>query len=222
MKRLPSNDYDFFTVWRVPGTVDEVTAILADAASLPVWWPSVYLSVIPVPPFVDDKRKSDGEAGAEGDGDGDGRNPTGTGTGIRQSFRLHTKGWLPYTLQWTMTPDGPITPEGFSLTAAGDLTGTGRWTFLQDGPETVVTYRWQVSAGKPLLRRLGWLLKPLFSANHRWAMERGEESLTLELRRRRHAQAGTADDVPPPPAATFRLNGLRRFKGAQNRNSQPR
>lgn len=184
---MGSNDYDFFTVWRVPGTVDEVMAVLTDAASLPFWWPSVYLSVVPAP--------SDGDPGKDDS----------------RSYHLHTKGWLPYTLRWTMTPQGSVTREGFALSAAGDLTGTGQWSFSQDGPETVVTYRWQVSVGKPLLRRLGWLLKPVFSANHRWAMARGEESLTLELRRRRHALVGTSDDVPPPPAATFRFGGLRRI-----------
>ncbi|WP_461165281.1 SRPBCC family protein [Arthrobacter sp. R4-81] len=192
---MPGNDYDFFTVWRVPGTVDEVLAILTDAGSLPFWWPSVYLSVVPEPSTGGDS--AEGDPGQDGDGD-----PTGAG----QRYHLHTKGWLPYTLRWTMTPEGPATREGFALSATGDLTGTGRWSFSQDGPETVVTYRWQVSAEKPLLRRLGWLLKPVFSANHRWAMARGEESLTLELRRRRHAEAGTLDDVPPPPAATFRFS----------------
>ncbi|WP_375164770.1 hypothetical protein [Arthrobacter sp.] len=52
-------------------------------------------------------------------------------------------------------------------------------------------------------------MKPVFSANHRWAMARGEESLILELRRRRHAEAGTFDHVPPPPAATFRFTKSR-------------
>ena len=76
--------------------------------------------------------------------------------------------------------------------------------FEQDGPEVVITYDWQVSAAKPLLRRLSWLLKPVFSANHRWAMERGEESLRLELRRRRSA-GSDRPAVPPPPATTFRF-----------------
>jgi hypothetical protein len=30
-----------------------------------------------------------------------------------------------------------------------------------------------------------FILKPIFAANHRWAMARGEESLTRELLRRR-------------------------------------
>jgi hypothetical protein len=194
---MAGNDYDFFTVWRVPGTVDEVTAILTDADSLPVWWPSVYLSVVPTP------------AAGGSPGEKDPGNEDDDISSTKQSYHLHTKGWLPYTLRWTMTPHEPVTREGFGLSAAGDLRGTGRWSFVPDGPETVVTYRWQVSAGKPLLRRLGWLLKPVFRANHRWAMARGEESLALELRRRRHAAAGVLNDVPPPPAATFRFNGFR-------------
>jgi hypothetical protein len=64
-----------------------------------------------------------------------------------------------------------------------------------------VTYDWQLRGEKPLLRRLSFLLRPVFTANHRWAMARGEESLRLELERR----AATADkrgQVPPPPGPT--------------------
>ena len=89
------------------------------------------------------------------------------------------------------------------MSADGDLQGTGRWTFGQDGPEVVITYDWRVSAAKPLLRRLTWLLRPVFAANHRWAMARGEESLRLELRRRRAASEAQRDLVPAPPGPTF-------------------
>jgi hypothetical protein len=108
---LGSTDYEFRTVWRVAGTPEEVAAVLGEAAAMPRWWPSVYLSAEPV----------------------------------------------------------------------------------GGGPE-------------PLLRRLSWLLKPGFAANHRWAMACGQESLALELRRRR-AAAGTTlggtQAVPPPPPPTF-------------------
>lgn len=171
------SDYRFFTVWRVAGTVEEVKAVLGEAETLPRWWPSVYLSVHPV-----------SEAG-----------PDGTGAVVD----LHTKGWLPYTLRWTLTITEPITDSGFALTAAGDLNGSGRWTFAADGPEVVITYDWRVSATKPLLRRFSWLLRPAFAANHRWAMARGEESLRLELRRRRALAGQGAGAVPQPPAPTF-------------------
>jgi hypothetical protein len=169
-------DYHFFTEWRVPGTIDEVKAVLGDARALPRWWPAVYLSVKVVEPG----------------------GPDGGGAVVD----LHTKGWLPYTLRWTLHITEPITDAGFALRGTGDLEGTGRWTFTQDGPEVLVTYDWRLHATKPLLRRLGWLLKPAFAANHRWAMRRGEESLRLELRRQRQGQA-PGPPIPPPPAPTF-------------------
>jgi hypothetical protein len=172
-----SSDYEFVTVWRVPGTIAEVKAVLSDGRALPDWWPSVYLDV---------------EAREDGDADR-----------VGSVTDLHTKGWLPYTLRWSLTVTEPVTDTGFALTADGDLQGTGRWTFAQDGPEVVITYDWRVSATKPLLRRLTWLLRPAFAANHRWAMARGEESLRLELRRRRATADAQRADVPAPPGPTF-------------------
>jgi polyketide cyclase/dehydrase/lipid transport protein len=169
--------YEFRTVWRVAGTVEEVVAVLGEDESLPRWWPSVYLDV---------RRVADG-------------GPDGVG----REAELHTKGWLPYTLRWTLRVTEPITTNGFALTSRGDLNGTGRWTFEQDGPEVVITYDWRVEADKPLLRKLSWLLRPAFAANHRWAMARGEESLRLELRRRRARDEAGRRAVPQPPGPTF-------------------
>jgi Polyketide cyclase / dehydrase and lipid transport len=172
------SDYQFVTQWRVPGTIAEVKEVLSDGRALPRWWPAVYLRVVPRQEGPTD------QVGCVTD--------------------LHTKGWLPYTLRWSLTITEPVTDTGFALSATGDLSGTGRWTFLQDGPEVVITYDWRVHASKPLLRRLSWLLRPAFAANHRWAMARGEESLRLELRRRRATTQARRASVPSPPPPTFR------------------
>jgi hypothetical protein len=173
-----SSAYHFVTVWRVPGTIAEVKDVLGNADTLPQWWPAVYLSV---------NRISEGGADYVG-----------------SENELHTKGWLPYTLKWNLTLTEPMTDSGFALAASGDLNGTGVWTFEQDGPEVVITYDWRVQASKPLLRRLAWLLKPAFAANHHWAMKTGEESLRLEMRRRRATSDEERRAIPPPPPATFR------------------
>lgn len=173
-----SSDYHFLTEWRVAGTVDEVRAVLGNGPELPRWWPAVYLSVDEV--------------------------TRGGPDSLDAVVDVHTKGWFPYTLRWRLHVTEPITNAGFALEASGDLEGTGRWTFAQDGPEVVITYEWRVHASKPLLRRLSWLLKPAFAANHRWAMRTGEESLRLELRRRRLGPPAS-ESVPPPPPATFRF-----------------
>jgi hypothetical protein len=99
-------------------------------------------------------------------------------------FHLHTKGWLPYTLRWSFRVTERRHPHGFRLEAWGDFNGSGIWTFAPDGRFTDITYDWRIRADKPLLRYLSFLFKPFFSANHRWAMARGEESLQ-ELARRR-------------------------------------
>jgi hypothetical protein len=169
---VATDDYHFVTEWRVAGTIEEVKDVLGDAESLTRWWPAVYLSLTQV------------EAGADG---------------VGRTVDLHTKGWLPYTLRWRLRITEPMTDTGFALSAAGELEGTGVWTFRQEGPEVVITYDWRIHATKPLLRRLGWLLRPAFEANHVWAMRKGEESLRLELRRRRDPTAV----VPAPPPATF-------------------
>jgi hypothetical protein len=48
-------------------------------------------------------------------------------------------------------------------------------------------------------------MKPIFAANHHWAMAKGEESLKLELLRRRAATPEDAAKVPPPPPPTFAM-----------------
>jgi hypothetical protein len=91
-------------------------------------------------------------------------------------------------------------PDGFTIEATGDFAGRGVWTFVQEGPWVRLTYDWRVRAGKPLLRYLSFLLKPIFSANHRWAMAQGEKSLRLELARRRATTEAERARIPPPPA----------------------
>ena len=165
-------EYRFLTRWRVRATPQEVADILADAPSLARWWPSVYLEVKEVSP-------------------GD---PT---TRVGRVIELCTKGWLPYTLRWKFTVTESDPPRGFSLRAEGDFEGTGVWTITQDGQYTEATYDWRIAAQKPLLRYASFAMRPIFGANHRWAMARGLESLELELRRRR------GEKVAAPPGPTF-------------------
>ena len=152
---MPTNDYHFITRWRVQGTIEEIADILADAPGLTRWWPSVYLEVRELDP-------------------GDAR-------GLGKQVDLYTKGWLPYTLRWQFRIS-EIASNGFTLQAKGDFVGRGIWTFVQDGDWVVVTYDWKIQADKPLLRYLSFLMKPIFAANHHWAMAQGERSLKLSWR----------------------------------------
>lgn len=167
---MQANEYHFVTRWRVGATPAEVYDVLDEAADLPRWWPSVYLDVAELPP-----------------------DPAG---GPGKVYELFTKGWLPYTLRWRLRRTSTNRPRGFTIEAWGDFVGRGEWTFAADGPHCDVTYDWRIRAEKPVVRALSWLLKPIFAANHRWAMAKGEESLKIELARRR------GETVPAPPAPT--------------------
>ncbi|MGQ0600848.1 MAG: SRPBCC family protein [Anaerolineales bacterium] len=172
-----SNDYHFITHWRVPSTCEAVTQILGNAPDLTRWWPSVYLDVVE----LEQSRKD----------------------GLGKVISLYTKGWLPYTLRWQFRVSEVRHPNGFTLEAWGDFVGRGIWTFTQEGDVCHITYDWRIVAEKSLLRDYSFIMKPIFSANHHWAMRMGEISLNLELARRRAATPEAQARIPAPPGPTF-------------------
>lgn len=178
------SDYHFITRWHLPATCEEIYRTLEDVDALARWWPSVYLDV---------KVLEQGQPG-----------------GVGKLVELYTKGWLPYTLRWRFRVTHTDFPKGFALEAIGDFVGRGIWAFRPtDEGHCEVTYDWKIRAEKPLLRWLSPLLRPLFSANHLWAMRRGEESLRLELLRRRADSPEERARVPLPPGPTFPHNWKR-------------
>ena len=177
---MASNEYAFLTKWQVDGSPEEAYDVIADGESLARWWPSVYLEVKTL--------------------------ETGDANGIGRVTALYTKGFLPYTLRWRFRITEARRGERIALDAEGDFVGRGIWTFRASGGPTDVTFDWRLRADKPMLRALSFLLKPVFSANHRWAMARGEESLRLELLRRRAIALDERARIPPPPGPTFPHN----------------
>ena len=141
------------------GTPEEVFAVLHNPVDYVRWWPSVWLHVELIDPG----------------------GPNGAG----RTARVLTRGWLPYTLRWTARTIEAERPRRICVEASGDFEGTGQWTITPVGSSHAdVEYVWTVTAKKSLLRYLSPLLRPLFEANHQWAMARGEESLRRELGRR--------------------------------------
>ncbi len=179
------NSYHFITVWHVPGSLQEVMMILVDGPGLVGWLLSVNLDVQELAP---------------GDRDG-----------LGKVVSVYTKGWLPYTLRWQFRITEVRPPYGFTLKAWGDFEGRGIWMFEVEGsPDgsqaegwVKITYDWKISAEKPLLKYFSFIMKPLFSANHIWAMARGAESLKLELARRHARSPAELALIPEPPGPTF-------------------
>jgi hypothetical protein len=167
---MATNDYKFLSHWRVKGNIDDVAAVISDPMDLPRWWPSVYRSITA-------ETQSDGTV----------------------VYSLVTKAWLPYTLYWRFKSIPADPPRRILIEAVDDLEGSGEWLLEQDGEYVNLTYDWRVEARKPLLRALSGVFRPLFVANHRWAMARGEESLKRELLlRQRGGDDAGLPPVPPP------------------------
>lgn len=178
------SNYHFITRWTLKASCEEVYRTLEDPEDLVRWWPSVYLDAKVL------------EKGLPG--------------GVGKVVELYTKGWLPYTLRWKFRVTHTDFPNGFSLEAFGDFVGKGIWTFKPVWPDLCeVTYDWQIAAEKPLLKLLTPAMRPLFSANHLWAMRKGEESIKLELLRRHATSEEELAKIPAPPGPTFPHNLLK-------------
>lgn len=170
------NEYHFITHWQVRATPREVADILTDAEDLPRWWPAAYLEA---------RRLERGDEHH-----------------IGEVVELVVKGWLPYTLRFRLRVVKANWPKTWTLESEGELVGRGIWTLAPDGEDTHVIYDWKVRAAKPLLQRFSWLLRPIFAWNHTWVMANGEQSLNLELARRRAATAAERALIPAPPQPT--------------------
>ena len=99
------------------------------------------------------------------------------------------------------------------MTASGDFVGRGIWSIVPDGDFVDISFDWKLSAEKPLLRYLSFLLKPAFEANHRWAMDQGLHDLELEIARGR-AQTVEEMNAIPAPLAQPRFVGKSAVAGA--------
>jgi hypothetical protein len=151
------------THWRLRGSAAQAFEILSAPLEFVRWWPEVYLAVREVRP--------------------------GDANGVGRLLDLETKGKLPYRLRWQAEVLAVDKPRAMSIRAQGDLDGRGEWRFAEDGDFVDVRYDWTVYVAKPWMVVLAPALRPVFAANHHWAMARGLEGLTRELARSNAARS---------------------------------
>jgi hypothetical protein len=172
------SDYHLVTRWVATGTLDAIAALLRDTRGLARWFPAVVRDVEIVRP--------------------------GDANGVGQIVALRVKGWMPHTLRFWFRVVEARYPSGFTLEVFGDFEGGLMCQAVQEGGSVTIYFDWNVRVTKPFVRYLTWLLRPLFVSNHRWVVARGQESLDLELSRRRDG----AGVLPPPPGPTFPHGGF--------------
>lgn len=174
---MAANYYRFNTRWRVTGTAEEVYRLLDESQNYVRWWPAVWLRAELLEP--------------------------GDEQGIGTVIRYDSKGWLPYLLNWSSRAREKQYPRLLAFQAMGDFEGEGRWLISQNGTAVDIEHQWTIQANKAILRYLSFLLKPVFAANHRWAMARGLESMKLELARQHAPTDEERAKVAAPPQPTF-------------------
>ncbi|MGW1075348.1 SRPBCC family protein [Streptomyces sp. NPDC002537] len=106
-----------------------------------------------------------------------GMTPTGDDTG---SLRLRSL--LPYELRIAVRGRRDPVARTLEVDMTGDLEGWARWTVLPHGPTgSQARFEQEVEVRKPLMRRLAIPARPLFVANHTWAMRGGRRGLRARL-----------------------------------------
>jgi hypothetical protein len=78
--------------------------------------------------------------------------------------------------------------------------GRGGWEITQDGATTVATFTWEGVVHRAVMRAFAGV----FTRDQAWAFARGEESVALELARRRARTDEARARVDDPPAPTTR------------------
>jgi uncharacterized protein YndB with AHSA1/START domain len=146
--------YSFVDEWHVPASPDWVYELLSRPRDYPAWWGDAFL-------------QGEGETGSAAPG---------------KRARLVTRGRLPYRLRWELTCVEAVEPLRLVSRISGDFDGEGTWTITPAGNGSCVVLDWRIEVRKPLVRRLTFLLRPLFAWNHDWAMARGHERIVALAR----------------------------------------
>jgi hypothetical protein len=107
------------------------------------------------------------------------------------TYDMVVRSVLPYDLAFR-TERSREDPRAGVLEArmVGDLEGFSRWSITPAAGGATAVFEEQVQARKPLLRRLGWLARPAFVANHTMMMRHGRAGLRAYLAGVRRGSGG--------------------------------
>ena len=152
---MATNSYHFVDRWFIRHPIESVWEKIIAADQFPQWWGEVYTEVRPLNELLGDQ------------------------VGSRAAITAH--GFLPYTIRFVAEITEVAAPQRLGLKADGDLTGKGLWTLAPIDGGTQVIYEWIVQADKLILRLFSPVIKPVFEANHRWTMRKGELALNRLL-----------------------------------------
>lgn len=161
--------------WKIDGTsLDELCAVLADVENYARWWPAAFVASYEV------EAGDDAERG--------------------RVVAVESKGFLPSVYRWSLRTLEVQRPERLRFETFGDLEGSASWTLSTEGSTTVATWTWEGEVHRPVARAFA----SVFTRDQAWAFARGEQSVALELARRRARSDDARAKVDAPPGPTTR------------------
>ena len=159
MKWPDASAFEIESRWTLDATIEEILTIIRKPVSLTQWWSAVFMKAEVI--------------------------LSGGSDLVGLTVRFFTKGLLPHTFQFTARVVAATSHGELQIRTWGDFNGHGAVHLIRTATGADVHICWRVDVKQPYIRPLFWMAKPIFTANHRWAMRRGREGLQAEVLRRR-------------------------------------
>ena len=113
------------------------------------------------------------------------------------SYEMTARSLLPYELEFVTTQRRCDPVDGIlEADLSGDLGGFSRWTISSAGGITTAVFDEEVIANKALLRRLAYVTRPAFRANHAIMMRDGHRGLQAYLAGWQRGRGPDPDSIP--------------------------
>ncbi len=158
--------------WDFDATISELRSILEDPACMRQWWRRVFLHI---------EELHAGEADFRG-----------------FTARCHTKGFLPYSMQFQVRIDSRQA-NSLHFKMQGDFEGEAFVRAEERNGSTRVFIAWMLAFRHPRLKYFAGVLKPVYVWNHLWAMRQGQKGLQKILQTRRNGNVRPSFGRPTFP-----------------------
>lgn len=167
------SNYRFKSHWQVKGKINQVFEILSNFADFPNWWPAS---------FLDLKILKEGNSEQ-----------------IGQIIELKTKAYSPYNLDCIVKITKSLKSQMLACQFWGILNGSGNCSLKARGEIVDIFFDWKINPNLSIFYLFNFLLKPILKFDYDWAMQKGKQSLELELARRQAKTQKELQKIPKPP-----------------------
>ncbi len=157
---LQQYSFEIDSFWQLDASFGELDFVLENPLSIADWWASVFMRV---EILGGDYYSQDG-----------------------LQCKLWTKGFLPHTFSFTANVFHNKSDEQVVVKTTGDFGGLGTISRYKQSENSIVHINWRTRVDSHWLYWLMMVVKPIFVANHKWAMRKGRLGLIAEIERRRN------------------------------------